>query len=281
MNDHSDVPMHTMPSVPFPLGRLRLGYRWSRYLLWSTFHLHFRGMHDSGRALSSLIYLSMLDFLLRKKDVECNICGWQGTKFYPNVGSGYFELQSNCPRCSCIHRYRSMVALLDLKTDLFSPGKMVVEVAPVRSFQAYCIFRKSGSNYLSFDLEKFGMEQGDLTAMRYSDAYCDYFICFHVLEHVPDDVAAVKEIFRVLRPGAKAILQVPIDWTLDSTVEYGKANPFETGHVRRYSDSGFAGRLRERGFAVSRASVGDVFSEHDIRRYGFNRDPIFFATKPA
>jgi ubiquinone/menaquinone biosynthesis C-methylase UbiE len=125
------------------------------------------------------------------------------------------------------------------------------------------------------------MEKGDLTAMRYSCGYCDYFICFHVLEHVPDDETAVKEIFRVLKPKGQAILQVPIDKTLQATIEYGKPNPLETGHVRRYSDSGFSERLSEIGFIVSKVSVDDLFTAEDVLRYGFNRDPIYFAQKPS
>jgi SAM-dependent methyltransferase len=238
-------------------------------------------MRDAAVCIFTLIVRSAQDYTFWKKRVICNVCGWEGSKFYPNVGSGYFELESNCPRCSCIHRYRLLTALLDVKTSIFSPSKMVIEVAPVRSFQAYCMWRKSGENYLSFDLEKFGMEKGDLTAMRFADASCDYFICLHVLEHVPADIAAVREIFRILRPGGQAILQVPIDWSLDLTVEYGKPNPLETGHVRRYSEKGFASRLSLEGFQVSTGSAGEFFSEDDIKRYGFDRDPVYFASKPG
>jgi SAM-dependent methyltransferase len=270
-----------MPQVPFAMGRLRLAYRWCRYFLWSALHFHADGLKHSAHALVVLVKLTIRDFVTRERRFKCNICGWQGVEFYPNVGSGYFELNSNCPRCSCIHRYRSLAALLDVKSELFSSKTAVIEVAPVRSFQAYCLNRKAGCNYLSFDLEKFGMEQGDLTAMRFADSSCDYFICFHVLEHVPNDIAAIREIFRVLRPGGQAVLQVPIDWSLRLTVEYGKPNPLETGHVRRYSESNFVERLEAEGFTVSKIGVDDVFSPQDVARYGFNRDPIFFAAKPG
>jgi ubiquinone/menaquinone biosynthesis C-methylase UbiE len=170
---------------------------------------------------------------------------------------------------------------MDAETDFFSPAKGVIEVAPVRSFQAYCLARKQGKDYVSFDLEKFGMEKGDITAMRYADSSCDYFLCFHVLEHVPKDTLALKEIFRVLRPGGLAVLQVPIDCSLSDTVEYGQPNPFETGHVRRYSDSGFTSRIAQSGFTVRKVRAQDLFSQEDIRRFGMNMEPVFFATKPS
>lgn len=267
--------------VPIRLGRLRLAYRWSRYFLWSATKGHFRGMRDSVRGLTRLAALSALDAAGSSRRVECNICGWHGRQFYPNAGSGYYELNVNCPRCHCIRRYRSLAVLLDGETEFFSPDKVVIEVAPVRSFQAYCLWRKQGKNYQSFDLARFGMEKGDITAMRYASVSCDYFLCFHVLEHIPAEKQAVKEIFRVLRPGGQAILQVPVDSTLKETIEYGKPDPFETGHVRRYSANGFSKSLTDEGFSVRTVSITDGMSEADVMRYGFDAQPVYIATKPA
>jgi SAM-dependent methyltransferase len=171
--------------------------------------------------------------------------------------------------------------VLDARTEFFSPDKEVIEVAPVRGFRAYCLWRKGGRNYSSFDRDRLGIEKGDLTKMRYADASCDYFLCFHVLEHVQGDAAAVREIFRVLRPGGLAVMQVPVDRKLDATVEYGSPNRFETGHVRRYSESGFIRRLEEEGFHVAKVKVGDLLPESAILRHGLNSEPLFFATKPV
>ncbi len=280
LRTHHTVHSH-MPGTPIRAGRLRLGYRWARYFLWSLKNRHLYGMTCAARGLTALGGFGLLDFCGFNQAVECNVCGWRGGHFYPNVGSGYFELHATCPRCHCIHRYRSLAALLDVATNFLSPDKKVIEVAPVRGFQAYCLWRKNGRNYVSFDLERFGMEKGDLTAMRYGAETCDYFLCFHVLEHVPDDRAAISEIFRVLKPGGQAVLQVPIDHTLRDTVEYGRPKPLETGHVRRYSQTGFSDKLAAQKFDVCTANVGDYFSEEQIIRYGFNREAIFVATKPV
>ena len=279
LQGHHTLPP-SMPGTPIRAGRLRLGYRWARYFLWSLKNRHLYGMTSAARSLMALGSLGLMDIGRFNRGVECNICGWRGGDFYPNTGSGYFELHATCPRCHCIHRYRSLAAILEGATDFFSPDKQVIEVAPVRGFQAYCLWRKKGKNYVSFDLERFGMEKGDLTAMRYGAESCDYFLCFHVLEHVPDDRAAICEIFRVLKPGGQAILQVPIDHALRDTVEYGRPKPLETGHVRRYSQKGFSDRLAGQRFDVCTASVGDYFSEEQIIRYGFNREAVYIATKP-
>jgi SAM-dependent methyltransferase len=238
-------------------------------------------MRDAVAGLVHLAVRSTVDLVTDAHQVVCNICGWSGSAFYPNVGSGYFERDASCPRCSCIHRYRSLAAVLSRATDFFAESTTVIEVAPVRSFQAYCLWRKQGRNYRSFDLERFGMEQGDLTAMRYADASSDYFLCYHVLEHVPADAQAVAEIHRVLRPGGTAILQVPIDWSLTTTVEYGRPNERETGHVRRYSESGFTERLAGAGFTVSTLSPASYFEDAVLAQHGLSREPIFIARKPA
>jgi SAM-dependent methyltransferase len=236
-----------------------------------------------GDALAALVHLAaktVLDLGGFGQKVECHICGWHGRGFYPDVGSGYFNLDTSCPRCHCIARYRSLAVILDRETGFFSPDKAVIEVAPVRSFQAYCLWRKQSRNYVSFDLENFGMEKGDMTAMRYPSQSCDYFLCFHVLEHIPDEAAAIREIFRVLRPGGQAILQVPVDYSLDETVEYGKPNPFETDHVRRYSASGFSKSLTTQGFHVRIVTIADGVSDSNLQRYGFDAQPVYIATKP-
>ena len=267
--------------VPIWMGRLRMSYRFLRYLRWSLVNRHLRGVRDAVAALNELSLLSLKDFFGPKTGVECNICGWRGSKFYPNAGSGYSEMNIGCPRCHCIHRYRSLAAILDAKTEFFSQGSSVIEVAPVRGFQAYSLWRKNGSNYISFDLEKFGMEKGDLTAMRFGDNSCEFFVCFHVLEHVPAEDKALREIFRVLRPNGVAILQVPIDYKLTETIEYGFANRFETNHVRRYSEKGFFESLTASGFLVSKVGVHDLFDRETAIKYGLDSEPVYFAQKPG
>lgn len=50
----------------------------------------------------------------------------------------------------------------------------------------------------------------DIININFEDSYFDFIICNHVLEHVQDDRKAMSELFRVLKPGGEAILQVPI-----------------------------------------------------------------------
>ncbi|MGB8386256.1 MAG: glycosyltransferase, partial [Dermatophilaceae bacterium] len=117
---------------------------------------------------------------------ECNVCGWSGRAFYPNTGAGFHERAVTCPGCSSLDRHRSLLALLLTETEIFSQEQRVVEVAPMRGFEAL-MKAQPRMQYTSFDIERHAMEHGDITAMRYATDSVDCFVCFHVLEHLPDD----------------------------------------------------------------------------------------------
>ena len=76
---------------------------------------------------------------------------------------------------------------------------------------------------------------GDALALPYPDGTFDAVIASEILEHIPDDDAAIAELIRVLRPGGTLAVTVPrwlperICWLLSD--EY-HAN--EGGHIRIY-----------------------------------------------
>jgi len=72
--------------------------------------------------------------------------------------------------------------------------------------------------------------KADLTRLPFAEGSYDVVYASHVLEHIKDDVTAIAEVRRILRPGGFAILPVPI--VGDRTVEYSEPNPAEHGHVR-------------------------------------------------
>jgi SAM-dependent methyltransferase len=94
--------------------------------------------------------------------------------------------------------------------------------------------------------------QGDALALPFSDAAFDRVICSEVLEHLPDDVAAMRELARVLRPGGTMAVTVPrfgpelVNWALSD--EYHNV---PGGHVRIYRRSVLAERLSSTGLVVT------------------------------
>ncbi len=51
--------------------------------------------------------------------------------------------------------------------------------------------------------------QGDATALPFADAAFDHIVCSEVLEHIPEDAAAMQELARVLKPGGTLVVTVP------------------------------------------------------------------------
>ena len=95
----------------------------------------------------------------------------------------------------------------------------------------------------------------NIMKMGFKDAAFDMVICSHVLEHVPDDLTALREIRRVLKPEGLGIIQVPVESTLQRTIEYGGPNAEEFDHVRAYGQD-FASRLEEAGLVVTCSEDG-------------------------
>jgi len=235
-------------------------------------------VRDGIESLARIPLLTIRDLV--GPDVrECNICGWTGRDFYPNTGPGYHERATACPGCSCQDRHRSLLALLVATTTLFAPGTRVVEVAPMRGFESLLRLQQE-IDYTSFDLARHAMERGDITGMRFPTGSVDYFICFHVLEHIPDEHLALAEIRRVLKPGGVAVLQVPVDWHVPTTREYPAPDPRDVGHVRRHG-ADFPERIASAGFDVAGRSVLDVFTPATVSRFGMSPEPIFFARRSS
>jgi N-acetylglucosaminyl-diphospho-decaprenol L-rhamnosyltransferase len=252
----------------------RITYRLLRHILRSVRSGDRDFVREGVASLVRIPLLTMTD--LFGPDIrECNICGWTGRSFYPNTGPGYHETATFCPGCSCQDRHRSLLALLVATTSLFTPGTRVVEVAPMRRFESL-LQSQPGIDYTSFDLVRHAMEQGDITAMRFPTDSVDYFICFHVLEHIPAEHLALAEIRRVLKPGGVAVLQVPVDWHVPATREYPAPDPRDVGHVRRHG-ADFPERIASVGFDVVGRSVLDVFDPSTVARFGMSPEPIFFA----
>ncbi len=82
---------------------------------------------------------------------------------------------------------------------------------------------------------RWGLSAADITALPFADHAFDHVICSEVMEHIPDDRQAARELFRVLRPGGTLTVSVPryvpekICWTLSAAY----CNT-EGGHVRIY-----------------------------------------------
>jgi Methylase involved in ubiquinone/menaquinone biosynthesis len=92
---------------------------------------------------------------------------------------------------------------------------------------------------------------GDALGMPFPDASFDTVIAAEVLEHIPDDMAAMAEIVRVLKPGGQVAVTVPsflperICWALSE--DYHTA---PGGHIRIYTLAELRAKLKSSGLRV-------------------------------
>jgi len=114
----------------------------------------------------------------------------------------------------------------------------------------------------------------DITNNNLPDSQFDCVLCCHVLEHIPDDEKAMRELFRILKPGGWAILQSPVGDNLDKTIEYPNTVSPE-GHVRMYGKD-YITRLERAGFLVKCDDFVKELSNDIIRKYGLVKDEIIY-----
>jgi ubiquinone/menaquinone biosynthesis C-methylase UbiE len=103
-----------------------------------------------------------------------------------------------------------------------------------------------------------GIKNEDATHLSFADNSFDVVIGNHILEHIPNDTKAMEEIYRVLKPAGRAILQVPYSEKNSITIEEPGINEPEKqsalfgqkDHVRIYSLNDYINRLKQAGFYV-------------------------------
>ena len=181
------------------------------------------------------------------------------------------RLDARCPWCDAFERHRLLWLYLQRCTDLFDgASRKMLHVAPEPCFQP-SLRQALGDGYLTADLSDPGaMVKMDVTDIQYPDDSFDVVLCSHVLEHVPDDRRAMRELRRVLKPSGWAILLVPI--TADETFEdLGVVDPMERyrlfgqdDHVRRYGPD-YRDRLSDAGFSVEEVATDFVTETERVR----------------
>ena len=163
---------------------------------------------------------------------------------------------------------------MDFQRFRIAPGDRVLDMGCGAGRHAFELYRR-GAHVVAFDqdagelseVEKmFGAMsleggvpedataetvQGDALDLPFPDDHFDSIIASEVLEHIPDDMAAMRELMRVLRPGGKLAVTVP-SW-LPERVCWALSEDYHTapgGHVRIYTRAELEAKLKATGFAV-------------------------------
>ncbi len=206
-----------------------------------------------------------------------------GKNFKTFLPYGYGTQRNNVlsPSTLSLERHRLLWLYLQNETDFFSSKKSVLHFAPEQAF--YKRFRKMKNlNYTTTDLNSpLADVKADICDLPFRDHEFDVILCNHVLEHIPDDIKAMQELYRVLKPGGMGIFQIPQDLSREATFEDNsitdkkeRAKIFgQYDHVRVYGLDYFD-KLRSIGFKVDEVDYTATFSEEEITKYCLSKGEI-------
>lgn len=158
---------------------------------------------------------------------RCPICG--GTTFEPGP-RGRMALSGVLPRCAgckSLERHRVARVIFDrLGPERFA-GWSAIQFSPDPTVDP--------AWFASFELSVYGAPGGiDIQSIDRPDGAYDYVGCSHVLEHVGDDRAALRELLRITAPRGLVYLNIPDPFAEEVTRDWGFPKPEKYGHWRVY-----------------------------------------------
>lgn len=206
--------------------------------------------------------------------VECNICHYKATK----LNNDCWHLYCNCPNCSSgVHERLLMASLTYLDKfsfDTIISNKKVLHFAPEKSLRK--IIQRIAKDYktadflaegYSYDNIDFQLDISDMKTIKNETFDC--VIACDVLEHVPNHIGGMKEVYRILKKGGYCIFTVPQKDKLKKTIEdlsITDGNEREKmfgqhDHLRIYGDD-FISMLEDSGFEVT--AVNESFFDNNM-----------------
>jgi len=228
-------------------------------------------------------FFYLISFFYRGNNVNCPVCDSSFSNFFP-YGR---EVRENalCTRCLSLERHRFLyIFLRDIKKTTNKNIK-VLHIAPeiclIKKFQ-----RIKNFEYVTADLDSpLADIKMDIHNMPFDDNKFDLIICNHVLEHVEDDIVALKEIKRVLKKEGYGIIMIPFYYPIpEITLEdYSIKEPKErekifgqSDHLRKYGKD-FKKRFELSGMEVELIRPENILNSEKISKYGIKNSDLIIS----
>lgn len=227
--------------------------------------------------------IKVLGLFYAGTDVRCPVCDHGYKKFLPY---GRINPRPNalCPNCLSLERHRLIWLYLKERTPFFSKKLDVLHIAPEACFIKR--FEKlHGDRYITADIESpLAKVKMDIHEIPFKENSFDVVLCNHVLEHVNNDIKAMSEIHRVLRPGGFSIMQVPFfspipettyeDFTI--TDPKGREKAFgQDDHVRKYGHD-YSARIKRAGLTPVEDQFVNEKSDEERKKFGLVKGEIIY-----
>jgi SAM-dependent methyltransferase len=227
--------------------------------------------------------LKVLSIAYRGTAVSCPICEKGFRKFLPY---GRFNPRPNalCPSCLSLERHRLIWLYLQSRSDFFKRKLQILHIAPEACFINR--FEKlHGDGYITADIESpLAKVKMDIHQIPFKDNTFDLILCNHVLEHVNNDIQAMGEISRVLKPHGFAILQVPFFHPIpDKTFEDPSVtDPKEReklfgqdDHIRKFGKD-YLSRIERAGLVAVEDTFITTFDKKELYRFGLSEGEMIY-----
>ena len=238
------------------------------------------------RLLPGALRQALRNRALQGGTVYCPVCELGAIAFLPSGSPPRPHVL--CPFCGS--RERARMAWLFLKErNALRPGLRILHVAPEQCLRDKLIALPQ-VQYVAGDKHEPGYRYAsgtmdlDVRQLPFANDHFDLILCSHVLEHVPEDLLAMRELHRVLKPGGMGILMVPValgnaateeDLSItdpqERTRRYGQFD-----HVRLYGRD-YVQRLQEAGFTVTEDAMAERISPEQVFRFGLLRTEVVHA----
>lgn len=218
---------------------------------------------------------------------ECPLCGTRRRRFLPY---GYVTSREDalCPHCLALERHRMIWLWIERNTDLMASRPRLLHIAPEVSLMRHFkrVYRGT-EGYITADLESpLADMHFDVQHIPLESRSVDVVIANHLFEHVKDDRLAMRELYRIMRPGGWGIMVVPEDRGLATTFEDDTiTDPAERtrifgqyDHLRVYGRD-YDDRLREAGFEVERIAFAASLTKEERRLYAVGSDDLVVVRK--
>lgn len=158
---------------------------------------------------------------------RCNICGGQKFRHGPNQRLSPTGKPPRCKRCHSLERHRAF-------------RRIFLELGPKRLRTLRCLQFSPDPTinrrwFDSFEVSVFGtLNSLDLQHIDRPDRSYDVIVCNHVLEHVPDYRAALRELSRILSAHGFLFLSFPDPYRAERTTDWGYPDPKLHNHYRHF-----------------------------------------------
>ena len=236
----------------------------------------------------------------------CPVCGNWVNEFSPlpeyyiqnmlryrfkHIGRG--EMTSideySCPDCGASDRERLYSYWIEHEAQQgrFSNYVKMLHFAPeealAKKLRTMNIFRE----YKTADMSMPNVDYTvDITSLPFENESVDFFICSHILEHVPDDRLAISELYRITRGGGRGLLMVPVVTgimdSVEGTPEMNNSERWkffgQDDHVRLYAHDDFVGKVVKSGFHLMELGI-DYFGKNTFQALGLLETSVLYVVE--